>query len=214
MRIRVPAKSVVPFLLIHDWEGSRADLLPFAGFLQKSGFAVLVPDLRGHGESINQVGSTVQLDCKKFRKSEMISVLRDLERCKKYLVQRNNEGELNIDLLNLVVVGKSAVFAMDWTILDWSWPNLGPIKQGQDVKSLTLISPEKKAKNVGLNQSLRHPLFSGRTGANLPTYIIWSADDDVAADESASIYRWMEKGRPEIEKIEDPDQRQRTGDFV
>lgn len=200
-------KSVMPFLLLHDWEGSRDDLQTFAQFLQRSGYAVLVPDLRGHGESISRAGGTAKLDCKKFRKSDMIAVLGDIERCKKYLVKRNNDGELNIDLLNIVAVGKSAVFAMDWTISDWSWPNRGAIKQGKDVKSLTLISPEKKVKNIGLSQSLRNPLFSGRAGTNLPTLLLWSSNDDVAADESDSIYRSMEKGRPDLDKIDDPDER-------
>jgi hypothetical protein len=200
-------KSVIPFLLIHDWDGSRADLLPFAEYLQKSGYAVIVPDLRGHGESIARAGGTAKLDSAKLRKSDMTAVLLDIERCKKYLVQRNNDGELNIDLLNVVVVGKSAVFALDWTISDWSWQNRGAIKQGKDVKSLTLISPEKKAKNIGLSQSLRSPLFSGRAGNNLPTLVLWSADDDVAADESDSIYRSMKKGRPDLDKIEDPEKR-------
>ena len=130
----------------------------------------------------------------------------DLERCKKYLVKRNNDGELNVDLLNVVAVGKSAVFALDWTIADWSWENRGPIKQGKDVKSLTLISPQKKVKNIGLSQSIRHPLFSGRGGNNLPTLVLWSVNDDVAAEDSDSIYRSMEKGRPDLDKI-DPDKR-------
>ena len=201
-------KSVMPFLLVHDWEGSRKDLLPFAEFLQSSGYAVIVPDLRGHGESTGRVGTAGSLNYKKFRRSDLTSVVMDLERCKKYLVKRNNDGELNVDLLNVVAVGKSAVFAMDWTIADWSWENRGPIKQGKDVKSLTLVSPEKKVKNIGLSQSLRHQLFSGRTGNKLPTYVLWSANDDVAAEESDSIYRAMEKGRPDLEKIEDPEERQ------
>ncbi len=90
---------MIPFLLIHDWGGSRADLLPFAEYLQKSGYAVIVPDLRGHGESTARAGGTAKLDSAKFRKSDMAGVLLDIERCKKYLVQRNNDGELNIDLL-------------------------------------------------------------------------------------------------------------------
>ena len=200
-------KSVMPFMLVHDWEGSRQDMLPFAEFLQSSGYAVIVPDLRGHGESTGRVGMTGSLNYKKFRKSDLNSVVMDLERCKKYLVKRNNDGELNVDLLNVVAVGKSAVFAMDWTIADWSWDNRGPIKQGKDVKSLTLISPQKKVKNIGLSQSIRHPLFSGRAGDNLPTLVLWSVDDDFAADDSDSIYRAMEKGRPDLSKIDDPDKR-------
>ncbi len=202
-------KSVIPFILIHDWEGSRVDLQPFAEYLQNSGYAVIVPDLRGHGESDTLSGSNVKLDCTKFRKNDMVAVLQDIERCKKYLVQRNNDGELNINLLSIVAVGESAVLAIDWTIADWSWPNIGPVKQGKDVKSLTLISPEKKVNGVGLGKSLRHPLFSGRVGQKLPTLVVWSADDDVAAEESDSIYRWMEKGRPDLSEIEDATEREK-----
>jgi len=38
-------------LLVHDAGGKRADLAQLAARLQKSGFAVLTLDLRGHGES-------------------------------------------------------------------------------------------------------------------------------------------------------------------
>jgi pimeloyl-ACP methyl ester carboxylesterase len=39
-------------LLVHDAGGSRADLKPIAERLAKQGFAVLVPDLRAHGDSV------------------------------------------------------------------------------------------------------------------------------------------------------------------
>jgi len=48
---RASDEAVPGALLIHDAGGSRADLQPFAERLQKSGFAVLVLDLRGHGAS-------------------------------------------------------------------------------------------------------------------------------------------------------------------
>ncbi len=49
-------------LLIHDTGGSRADLQPLALRLQKSGFAVLSLDLRGHGESATNEFNWKQLD--------------------------------------------------------------------------------------------------------------------------------------------------------
>lgn len=49
-------------LLVHDAGGSREDLRPLAIRLQKSGFAVLALDLRGHGESATAECNWKQLD--------------------------------------------------------------------------------------------------------------------------------------------------------
>lgn len=49
-------------VLVHDAGGSRNDLQQLAARLQKSGFAVLTLDLRGHGESATQELTWKQLD--------------------------------------------------------------------------------------------------------------------------------------------------------
>ncbi len=201
-------KSTIPFILVHDWGGSRKDMLAFGEYLQSLGCAVIIPDLRGHGESTSVVGAAASLDHSKLRKSEIASVVLDIERCKKFLVQKNNDGELNIDLLNIMAVGKTCVFAVDWTISDWSWPTQGAIKQGQDVKSVILVAPQKKLENLSLNKSLKHPLFSGRAGINIPTMVVWSSNDEVAAKDCESIFEYMEKGRPDLDKIEDLQERE------
>lgn len=202
-------KKTIPFILLHDWDGDRRDLLPFALYLQKFGCAVIVPDLRGHGDSTTIAGSTTKLDYLKFRKLELEAVVKDIERCKKYLVQRNNESELNIDLLNVVAVGQTSVLAMNWTIADWfAFPPVsGGIKQGQDVKSLTLISPRKKLDGLSMSLDLKHPLFAGKNTPNLPTLIVWSANDVEAEKEGRSIYEAMKKGRPDLEQYKDDAER-------
>lgn len=198
-------KVTIPFILLHDWEGTRADMLPFAQYLQSLGCAVIVPDLRGHGESTAVAKSTTPLDYEKFRKSEVLTTLKDIETCKKYLVQRNNDGELNIDMLNLVAVGETAVLAVRWTLADWyAFPPVqGGIKQGQDVKSLTMISPRRKLAGISLNTEVKHSLFAGSIGPNLPTMIVWAADDESGAKDGSWIYETMRKGRPDVDKIED-----------
>ena len=45
------SKDTIPVLLIHDKKGSADDLLDLGKQLAAEGMAVLVPDLRGHGES-------------------------------------------------------------------------------------------------------------------------------------------------------------------
>jgi len=201
------SKEVMPFILIHDWEGDRQDLVPFGKYLQSLGCSVIVPDLRGHGESTSLVGSNKTLDYKTFRKTDFALVVKDFETCKRYLMQRNNDGELNIDLLNLVVVGESAVFGLEWTISDWSWPPAGSLKQGQDVKSITLISPKRKLKNLNAMAAVKNPLFSGRVGINLPTLIVWADGDATAARDAIEIHQIMEKGRPDVSQIEDAKER-------
>lgn len=51
-RFYPPADSPGPgVLLLHMWRGQKEDWAPFATRLQEAGYAVLVLDLRGHGES-------------------------------------------------------------------------------------------------------------------------------------------------------------------
>lgn len=54
-------KTTAPFILLHDWDRSRTDLLNFGRFLQVAGHAVIVPDLRGHGDSLTVEDPTGRL---------------------------------------------------------------------------------------------------------------------------------------------------------
>lgn len=201
--------NVVPIILLHDWNGDRKQLLEFGEFLQNKGHAVIAPDLRGHGQSLRVAGSDELIDASDFKKPQVFSARRDIERCKKYLVQRHNDGDVNIDLLSLLAVGETGVLAVQWTLSDWfDFPayNTDGIKQGQDVKSIVLISPTKKLSGVSILPSLKHPLFTGSNGAAIPMLILWSATDESVKD-SQSIFNSLQKARPDPSKIEDRDER-------
>ena len=200
-----------PVILIHDWESDRTQLLQYGKFLQSRGHAVIVPDLRGHGESTEVVDLSVKLDASKFRKNEIASVQKDIERCKKYLVKRNNEGLVNIDLLSVVAVGKSSVIAVQWVLNDWfAFPshNIDGIKQGQDVKSLVLISPQKKLKGISLMSNIKHPLYTGASGPAIPMLIVWAENDEESAKDADSLFKLLEKSRPDVTKIADEKKRE------
>lgn len=200
------ATQALPIILIHDWEGNRKQLLEYGAYLQSRGHAVIVPDLRGHGESTTVTNSKILLDATKFRKNEVASVQKDIERCKKYLVKRNNEGKVNIDLLSVVAVGKSSVIAVQWVLNDWfAFPshNADGIKQGQDVKSLVLVSPQKKLKGISLMSNIKHPLYTGSSGAAIPMVIVWAENDEECAKDAESLFKMLEKARPDVSGIED-----------
>ena len=204
--------QAIPFILLHEWEGDRTQLLEYGAFLQSLGHAVIVPDLRGHGESTAVEGLKKPIDATKFRKNEIASVAKDIERCKKYLVKRNNEGEVNIDMLSVVAVGQTSVLAVAWVLDDWfAFPpyNAKGIKQGQDVKALVLVSPRKKLKGISLAANWKNSLYTGADGNGIPLMILWGSGDEAAKD-SESLFKLVEKSRPDPRKIEDAEEREKA----
>ena len=199
-------KTVVPVILLHEWEGNRGQLIRFGAYLQSQGRAVLIPDLRGHGESTQVVGVEKPINLERFRKQDVVASQKDIERCKKYLVQRHNEGKLNIDLLCVIAIGKTSVLAAQWTYNDWfAFPtfNADGIKQGRDVKALVLVAPQKKLAGISISSALKTPIFTGAGMAAIPMLILWGDQDENAAKDSNSIHVMLEKARPDVSKIED-----------
>ncbi len=135
-------EKTVPIIMLHGWKGSRSEFGDLAKFLQEThGHAVLVPDLRGHGDSTKLAGSTKTLDAEKLNANDYELMVADMEACKKFLLERHNAGELNIERLCIIGSEMGAVVGMNWAVVDWSWPVLATGKQGQDVKALVLLSP-------------------------------------------------------------------------
>ena len=199
-------KETVPVLLLHDIGGSRAGLLPLAQHLQKKyGHAVLVPDLRGHGESVRVEGIQKEIDAAKFKRTELESIFEDLEQCKRFLMAKNNVGELNIDLLSVAAVGSTGIQTVRWANRDWSWAPVGGVKQGQDVKAMVLISPVKRFKGMNISGDLKSALISGK-GAfpPIPLMMTWGSSNKTAAKDGNSMVDQLKKSRPKVkEKIGD-----------
>ena len=99
------SKTISPMSLVHDFGGSKQDLAPLARHLQSAGHTVLVPDLRGHGRSTTIANEIETVDYAKFRKSDFATIGEDLEACKRFLIQYNNEGKLNISMLSVLAGG-------------------------------------------------------------------------------------------------------------
>lgn len=149
-------KEAVPVIMLHQFKGSRADFKDLATSLQAKGCAVLVPDLRGHGQSTRQTfpgRGDREINPVLLKQQDFEAMItQDLEACKSYLMDKNNAGELNINKLCVVGAEMGAVLAVDWAAWDWHWPRLATGKQGQDVKALVLISPPWVYKGVSLTE--------------------------------------------------------------
>jgi len=165
-------KEIVPIILLHMRDRDGSDFTELAKFLQEKGHAVVVPDLRGHGDSTEKIvvgrsGNLTKLTLKaeSMSRLEFANMVQfDMPRLKWFLVEKNNAGELNIERLCVVGAEMGAAVALHWTRLNWSLPPEGNKKQGQDVKALVLISPESNTPGLTLNSAL-----AGRA----PSVMIW-----------------------------------------
>ena len=194
----IEGKKAVPVILLHMRGGDRTEYTGLAELLQKKhGCAVLIPDLRGHGQSTTQItgpGTTREIDAAKFRPGQFAAMVKyDMETLKAFLMKKNNAGELNIE--KLVVVGgeMGASVALDWARHDWSWPALVGRKQGQDVKALVLLSPKFSFPGITLQGALSHPEVRSR----LPMLIVVGQGDSRCASDARRVESMLARYHPE-----------------
>ncbi len=194
-------KEAVPILLLHGWKGSRTEYARLAFALQSIGHAVLVPDLRAHGESKSLAyDEQRELDPARIGPNDLVEMVkRDMEKLKSFLVQRHNAGELNLEKLCVVGADMGAVVAMNWAVWDWHWPVYPEFKQGQYVKALVLISPPWSFKGIDVSDAVNHPAIRGATRVGISVQIIYGADDRKAATDAERIHKLLQQQRPKFE---------------
>ncbi|HOP78142.1 MAG TPA: alpha/beta fold hydrolase [Thermogutta sp.] len=187
-------KDAAVVILLHGWKGSRKDFARIGPFLQQQGYAVFIPDLRGHGESTQRLfpsPGTVTVD--KMPPAEIARMVdMDLETCKRFLLQKNNAGELNIEKLCVLGIDATATVALDWARHDWSWPIYPGLKQGQDVKALILVSPKWSVPGLNAQAALSHPAVSGK----LAIYIMVGKDSQKDLADAQRMYNIFARFHP------------------
>ncbi len=186
-----PGKDVVPVVLLHQFKGSRRDYLELAEALQQAGHAIVLPDLRGHGRS---VGTTQRLDANRLTPTQLQRmVVDDMEAVNRFLWERNNEGELNVNKLCLVGAEMGASVALLYAARDWSIRPYGALQQGQFVKGLVLISPEWSFKGLNAQAAMRHPAI--RTEISM--LIVAGGLRPASVREAKRIYEMVKPHRPD-----------------
>jgi dienelactone hydrolase len=174
-----PKKSTQPApgaILVHDSSGSRAELLELADRMWKTGFAVLVVDLRGHGAS-----ATKDLTWEKLspadQKQAWTLALNDIDAASLWLRGRKEVHATNLNLVGYRAgCGLAARFAL----------------RDENVRSVVLVEPRADELGIDIKGDLTE--FGG-----LPTYIVSCKENSKATEAMISEAHKAAGGDPYIE---------------
>ncbi len=192
-------KNAIPVILLHEWEGSRGNFSRLAPYLQSLGLAVIVPDLRGHGDSKKRVGGR-DLDAAKMSTLDFAMIVPgDLEAVREFLRAKNNAGELNINKLCVVGAEMGASAALQFALYDWTYgPNgngyYGPAFQmGRFVKAVVLISPKWSFRGLGLGAFMKNRYVC----SEISVMIIVGKEKSSALSDAKRIFNMFKRYHPE-----------------
>ena len=193
-------KQAVPIVLLHDFKQSRNEYKDLALALQAAGNAVIAPDLRGHGDSTRIRGArrdetlnAATLNATQFGRM----VTQDMKAVADFVWKRNNLGELNIDKLCVVGAGMGASVALNFAWYDaigydYGGVYYGPLKLGQFVKALVLISPEWMFRGLPLRRAVSNDVVR----SDIAMLILAGKRDDRAMAEAKRIHGIFERSHP------------------
>jgi len=198
-------KETVPVILLHMWKGDRREYAGLAPYLQQQGYAVLVPDLRGHGGSTEFFGTGRKLDGAKMAKDHFyLMPYKDMETLRRFLVNKNDEGELNLNKLCIVGAEMGAAVAAYYTFYDWTTPRREADRAAasQDVKGLVLISPDWDFKGLPMSKPLSNPLVRSQVSV----MIVVGKESSSAAADARRVYNLLDRFHADYD-AEDADKR-------
>lgn len=215
----VPRATVI---VVHDLGGSHETIEPFSRGLQAAGYAVVAPDLRGHGGSVASTGAANRaggLDANSLRRPDMLAIAAsaggrirdqaqargDLETVYRWVEEQAETGTLKSDRLCIVGCGEGGTLATLWTVADASWPPTTRGAQGGRVRAIVLISPAWVAKGgVSILPALKTDVFRRR----LPILLL-SGSHDTDAKKLTEQFKalrpkeWMVQGPGQVREQAD-----------
>ena len=206
------SRDTVPVILLHPWKGSRKDYAGLAPYLQQLGHAVLVPDLRGHGDSTPTPPGRGgrKLDATRLRREDLqLMGWQDMRTLRSFLVQKNDQEKLNLNNLCIVGAEMGATLAALYALNDRTVG--GFVEQGpggnrrlspfRDVKGLVLISPKRDFKGMSLGDLLNNEVLSP-----VSTMIVVGKEDTKAMSDAKRLHNGLKRFHVDPEKL-GPDER-------
>jgi len=165
---------------------------------------VVVPDLRGHGESTTLTldKKTKTLTAAKLQPQQYtLMITQDLLAVKDFLWKKNNAEQLNIDKLCVVGVGMGASVALDFALYDamgyeQRTPEYGPLKLGRFVKSIVLVSPEWSFPGLNIQAALK----SQDVQKNISIMILVGKENAKCLEDARRLNDLFAKYHPEPEE--------------
>ncbi|MEX0670291.1 MAG: alpha/beta fold hydrolase [Pirellulales bacterium] len=190
-------------ILIHDLGGSHLTVEPLAKTLQAAGYAVVAPDLRGHGKSLLKNLPGLSEDQPKLLKKadfDMVAATRggqkrdqsgvrgDIECVHNWIKQQAEEDKVPSQPLFVVGSGLGASLAASWTAADFLWPDLATGSQGRTVTALIMVSPTFTSKGY----SIAPALTSEAVRRAVPLLVIAGAEDR----DAVKVFDQLKRQRP------------------
>ncbi len=160
-------------ILLHGKGGSYRDFpVPFVEQLHRAGYAQILVDLRGHGQSKGATLTPEQrrdptirrLEAGKLGSSDyddMVSL--DLEAVKQFIYEEHQARYLNMNRIGIVAAEMSTPIAAAFTMVDWqktpyedSPDPKFKTPRGQDVHAIVLLSPVTKTGSISIANSMNY----------------------------------------------------------
>jgi hypothetical protein len=133
-----------------------------------------------------------------------------MERIKKFIIEKNNAGELNLRKLCVVGAELGAAVAVNWAALDWSWPPLATGPQGQDVNGLVLITPLWGYKGMSIVNATKHPAVQ----QSISTLIIIGGQDNANLNDAKRLHQTLARYREDFSSAPRQEWEQRQSLFL
>lgn len=184
-------KPKATVIVIHDLEGSHQTIAPLSIALQRAGYAVVAPDLRGHGASTARAvgaGRGGTIDGGSLRKPDLLAIAAsaggrireqatargDIEAVHGWIKKQSDSGTLDANRVCVVGSGAGGTLGALWTVADAEWPPTTSGPQGRTVRAIAFVSPALSSKG---GVSIQPALKSDVIRRTLPILVLSGSND-------------------------------------
>lgn len=160
-------------ILLHGKGGTWRDFpVPFIEQLHRAGYAQLLVELRGHGDSkgasltADQKKDPViqRLESGKLRDSDYDDMVTlDLEAVKHFIYQEHQARNLNMNRTGIIAAEMSTAIASAFAVVDWQKEPFEDspdpkfkTPRGQDIRALVLLSPVQRTGDISIGTAINH----------------------------------------------------------